>query len=108
MCGREMSRHCPECGSSNFYGLKKIDVLTLTDHEGRAFQEEYRTFRCRRCGAVYNDWKWKNDCGAPRNSIGRSVAAARAKTLDREQAAEALEKDRMGFLGSLFHPTGNK
>lgn len=106
-CGRSMMPvHCPSCGSGSTYCLtgKPSQVV---DQDGTTV--EVKTYRCRKCGAAFNDQNRAN-CTAPPPKA-RAVKAARMMRQVVDQAMadrvrKGLQVDRIGTIRDILTTYG--
>jgi rubredoxin len=64
ICGRLNTRvHCPKCGVYSVYARsRRLDDIVSTQG---AEQVALQTYKCRRCGHIFNDAQWRENCAAP-------------------------------------------
>jgi hypothetical protein len=90
VCTRDANKtHCPYCGSYVVYASRKSKRI---DEDG--VEQELQAFRCRRCGKIFDEWQWQNDCQAsPPLNESKLVKAQRklaqsAVTVSKEESAD--------------------
>ena len=90
-CGRlRIREHCPNCGSCNVLGY----ATRVTVNRGHGIKAHLKSYRCRRCGEIFNEDDWQLNCHAPAlRPIGRPRKLT-VKVDTVEERADLLERLR--------------
>lgn len=88
-CGRLNTRpHCPTCGSYDLYARSRKQDDIVTDQESGE-RLSLQTFRCKRCGRMFNEQDWRLRCFAQRSSKSETRFAkttlVKSSALERQQ-----------------------
>lgn len=90
-CGRIMKKmHCSACGSTNLHGLAKQSRHPVQDDSGLVFEQIFKTYRCRACAEVSDEWVTLNHCTAPK--LEALVSRPSGPILPRENRREKIEE----------------
>jgi hypothetical protein len=66
-CGRILNKmHCSACGSTNLHGLAKWAIHIIQDANGNPAEKKFKSYRCRKCAEVSDEYVTLNYCQAPK------------------------------------------
>jgi hypothetical protein len=90
-CGRIFKKmHCSACGSTNLQGLAKIATHIVADDTGTPIERQFKSYRCRACAEVSDEWITLNCCRAPQLE---TLASRRSgPIIPRENRREKIEE----------------